>query len=139
MKSHATAHATANATAHATAHAATRVGDQCGTDGIIRLARYSVFPRVANGHRVQMGFTRAAGGNRAMSLVAATPEAVGELLRVELQELAPQTSQEAAESAGHDALVRVVSCRPRHRGGFQLEIETLDTHRPRFARDSAQV
>ena len=41
-----------------------------GRAGGIRLARYSVFPRVARDHGVQTGFTREAGSNRRVTLVA---------------------------------------------------------------------
>ena len=52
------------------------------TAGVIRLARYSVFPRFANDHNLQMGFTRESRDGRSWTLVTARPEPVGELLRV---------------------------------------------------------
>ena len=107
--------------------------------GVIRLARYSVFPRSANGHGLQMGFTRESGAGSATTLVSAKPEAVGELLRVHVQDVVPEVLQETAVRDGNGALVRVVSCHPRRVGGFELEIEALDTHRPRLTRQRARV
>ena len=100
----------------------------------LRIARYSVYPRAASGQALLTGFTRDAvladantgADDRALHLVTTTPEAVGELLRVRIQDL---NEHEAAET-----LARVVECDSHGEGRFELTLEALDAHRPRFVR-----
>lgn len=109
-----------------------RVGVQASTvepGGTIRLARYSVYPRAASEHAVQTGFTRNASGEL-LRLVTASAEAVGALLRVHIQDL--------DEREGTETLARVVACNQCGEGRFELTLESLDAHRPRFVR-RAQV
>jgi hypothetical protein len=94
----------------------------------LRIARYSVYPRAASGHAVQTAFTTAPhrGADRELCLVTTAPEAVGELLRICIQDL---DEPEASET-----LARVVECDRRGEGGFELTVEALDSHRPRLVR-----
>ncbi len=92
---------------------------------VIRIARYSVYPRATSDHGVQTAFTRQAEGD-ALHLVTSTPEAVGELLRINLQGL--------DDAVGSETLARVVECDRRGEGRFELTVEALDTHRPRLVR-----
>lgn len=93
--------------------------------GMIRLARYSVYPRAASEHALQTGFTRHASGDR-MRLVTANAESVGALLRVRIQDI--------HERDGTETLARVVDCSQCGEGRFELTLEALDAHRPRFVR-----
>lgn len=102
-------------------------GDAAGEpscDGVIRLARYSVYPRATSEHAVQSGVAREIGDGR-LALVTSTPESVGELLRVLVQGLG---------DGDEHTLARVVSCEARGPGRFELLLEALDSHQPRFAR-----
>lgn len=102
--------------------------------GVIRLARYSVYPRAASEHAVQTGLTRDSSG-AALQLVTTNAEAVGELLRVEIQDFS-HASRDQASGADEpvDVLARVVSCQRRGNGRFELALERLDARRPLFAR-----
>ena len=98
-------------------------------DGAIRIARYSVYPRAASEHAVQSGVVRETARGR-LILVSSTPEAVGELLRVLVQDLG---------EGDDDTLARVVSCEARGPGRFELGLEALDARRPRFVRTRLQA
>jgi hypothetical protein len=113
---------------------ATQLGESSLTtdldqSGALRLARYCVYPRGTSEHSLQTGFTRKTSGS-AFRLVTTTPEAVGELLRVHIQDF----DREAGEEDSSDVLARVVSCEPRGNGRFELCLEPLDALRPRFVR-----
>ena len=97
----------------------------CPPDGAIRIARYSVYPRVASEHAVQTAFTRYATGGE-LRLIAASGEAIGELLRIRIQGL--------GEREAHETLARVVKCERRGAGRFELSLEPLDAHQPRLVR-----
>ena len=93
--------------------------------GTIRIARYSVYPRVASEHAVQTAFTRYATGG-GLHLVCSSAEAVGELLRIRIQGLGAREA--------HETLARVVACDQHSAGRFELTLEALDAHEPRFVR-----
>jgi hypothetical protein len=99
--------------------------DPVVSGGVIRIARYSVYPRVASEHSVQTGFTRDLSG-KGIHLVTTTPELVGELLRIRIQNV--------GELDAHETLARVVDCDRSGEGRFELTLEALDAHRPRFVR-----
>lgn len=92
---------------------------------MIRIARYSAYPRAATEHAVQTGFTRS-GPDGLLHLITATPEPVGALLRVRIQDLDARD--------GGDTLARVVDCNGSGGGRFELTLEALEAHRPRLVR-----
>jgi len=104
-----------------------RVAGEPRQAGVIRLARFSVYPRGASEHSLRTGFTRDASDD-ALRLVTTTPEAVGELLRVHIQDI--------GDGDPGDVLARVVSCEHCGNGRFELSLERLDALRPRFVRRS---
>ena len=96
-----------------------------GNAQVVRIARYSVYPRANSDHGVQTALTRDAGDD-ALHLVTSTPETVGELLRISLQGL--------GDSEDPETLARVVGCDRLGEGRFELTVRTLDSHRPRLVR-----
>ncbi len=95
-------------------------------EGVLRIARYSVYPRAEHNHGVQAGFTRNAPRGVSFVLATTTPEAVGELLRVSIHGL--------GERDAHDTLARVVSCRQVAESRFELSLEALEARGPRTVR-----
>ena len=94
-------------------------------EGVLRIARYSVYPRAERNQGVQSAYTRLPRGTRFV-LVTTTPEVVGELLRVSIHGL--------GERDAHVTLARVVSCRQAGESRFELSLQGLETHGPRTVR-----
>ena len=96
---------------------------------VIRFAQYSAYPRVSRNQRSRSGFASDVTATT-LRLSADVPERVGELLRIEVRNLGGQ--------AALDTLARVVSCSP-HGTRFELELELIEAHRPRFVRKSLEI
>ncbi len=93
--------------------------------GVIRIARYSVYPRAASEHSVHTAFTRDGTGSE-LHLVTGSPAALGELLRVQVQDL--------GDGEPSETLARVVACRRMAEGRFELTVDALAPLAPRFVR-----
>ena len=98
-------------------------------EGVLRIARYSVYPRAERNHDVHVGYTRDLPSGTGFVFITPTPEAVGELLRVRSQELGGREA--------HDTLARVVSCQRVSESRFELRLEGLEAHAPRTVRARA--
>ena len=96
---------------------------------VIRFARYSAYPRVSRDQRLRFGFASDATATT-LRLSADVPERVGQLLRVKVRDLSGRATL--------DTLARVVSCSPRGTR-FELKLELIEAHRPRFVRKSIEV
>ncbi len=96
-------------------------------EGVMRIARYTVYPRAARNHGIQAGYTRnTLPSGVSFVLVGPTPEAIGELLRISIQGL--------GEHDAHDTLARVVSCRQVAERRFELSLDALEGRGARSVR-----
>jgi hypothetical protein len=95
-------------------------------EGVLRIARYTVYPRAARNHGIQAGYTRNVPSGVSFVLVTPTPEAIGELLRINLRGL--------GERDAHDTLARVVSCRQVAESRFELSLKALEARWARAVR-----
>ncbi len=95
-------------------------------EGVLRIARYAVYPRAERHHGIQAGYTRNFPSGVSFVLVTPTPEAIGELLRISIQGL--------GERDAHDTLARVLSCRQVAESRFELSLEALGARGARTVR-----
>ena len=105
-------------------HVATDPGPP--VEGVLRIARYAVYPRAERHHGIRAGYIRNFLSGVSFVLVTTTPEAIGELLRISIQGL--------GESDSHDTLARVVSCHQVARSRFELSLEALGARGARTVR-----
>lgn len=89
-------------------------------DASIRIAHYSPYPRVTSDQRVQSGVVRWRGSELLLATAVEAP--VGELLRVDIDDIEGESSVES--------LARVTRCAPRQDGGYDLALEHLDPNQP---------
>lgn len=103
------------------------IASHCGApeQATIRIAQYSGYPRVSKDQRMRSAVA-VKGASTALCLIAVEPEEVGALLRLKVTDLAGPPARET--------LARVVSCNERRDDRFELGLETVEPHAPRFVR-----
>jgi hypothetical protein len=94
-------------------------------ESTIRIARYTGYPRVSRNQRECTAIAHKT-PNTLLSLIAAEGEAVGALLRLNVNDLCGPPERET--------LARVVACTPRDDGRFEVRVEPVEPNRPRFVR-----
>jgi hypothetical protein len=93
--------------------------------GMIRIATYIRYPRVSCSQHVRVAHVRDV-GDSCLRLNTETPEAIGELLRVNVRDLSGSLSR--------DTLARVTSCAAGNGRRYEIGLALIESHRPRVVR-----